>query len=285
MRPRDHEAEVRLRSFQFESGDCTSIASPSRRSSFMFNSTQASARLNRRTRAVLAGAVAVTAALGGASAAQATTTSPVASPLTSPNGGLVLAGRTSTHVWVSDHINGVCRVDGSAINPSTCVISVAGSQLKPGQLSFDPATSNIYVPDLSSKSIGVARLTFNPAGDGGAGSIGLFDRNVVLPNCGLGGNLPQGSAMGPDGALYIAQRKSNTILKVRNPATTTACSDKVTIGQSTPGSRLTFSLGFDGSDLYTTDNRSLGRIPNATTCAGGCAASSIGFGTIVAPNA
>ena len=115
-------------------------------------------RLGRLLAALGAALVALVLTAGTALAA---TTTQVASGLTNPLGILQLAGGDgASHVWVSDHLNGVCRLDpatggGLVENQNSCVLFIGKAALKPGQLSYDQATSKIYVPDLSSKSLGV----------------------------------------------------------------------------------------------------------------------------------
>src|ERR687885_2980972 len=91
-------------------------------------------------------------------------------------GGSVWMG---SHLWATDHVNGLCRLDpadaalklpaGSmAPNAATCVLPGGG------QPSFDPATNFVYVPDNSTKGTSVLRFKFNPATEtlSEAGSVG-----------------------------------------------------------------------------------------------------------------
>jgi hypothetical protein len=231
----------------------------------------------------------LTAALGilpVAGVAQAATQSTLASGVTFPLGGVVLKGSNgSTHLWSPDHLNGVCRVDATGLNSGSCVLFVNGSALKPGQLSYDPATNYIYVPDLSAKSLGVVRLKYDPTGDGGNGNISFFDRTVLAPSCGIGGNLPWGSAIGPDGNLYLSFKKSSNIVRVKNPASqsTIPCGDVQVMGSAGDGKK-SFALAFVGSTLGETNNNGVGIIPNAAQCAvapnGTCRSSEVVVGPI-----
>ena len=94
--------------------------------------------------------------------------------ITAPKGGLTwVPGALGGHFWISDHSNGLCRLDaipGSttlhAVNVSACDPGFTiGS---PGQLSYEPTanadgTHWVFVPDNAVRSPGVWRLTFDPA--------------------------------------------------------------------------------------------------------------------------
>lgn len=226
-------------------------------------------RWARALGAVLAGAALTAVAAGPAAAA---TVSQISAGETSSLGAVWLPDASGArHLWVSDHLNGVCRLDpvgGTlAINQSSCVLFVGRGALKPGQLAYDPATRYLYVPDLSSKSVGVVRLKYNPAGDNGQGGIDLFDRTVLVANCGVGGNLPWGAALGPDGDLYLAFKKGPNLLRVVQPGlagpTSTSCGAAVQqIGTAADGKKA-FQLAFVGHDLWEIDGLAMGVVPDA----------------------
>ena len=228
------------------------------------------------------------ASLAAAGVAQAATQTTLASNMTFPLGGVVLQGANgSTHLWSPDHINGVCRIDATGLNQGSCVLFVNGSALKPGQLSYDPVNNYIYVPDLSSKSLGVIRLKYDPNGDGGNGAISFFDRTVLAPNCGIGGNLPWGSALGPDGNLYVSFKKTSNIVRIKNPtALTIPCSDVQVMGTAGDGKK-SFALAFLGTTLAETNNNGVGIIGHADQCAtaatGTCRSSEVVVGRIPSP--
>jgi hypothetical protein len=245
--------------------------------------------LSKGRRWLLATASAAVVALAGAGAAQAATQTTLAPNMTFPLGGLVLKGANgSTHYWTPDHINGVCRVDATGLNQGSCVLFVSGSALKPGQLSYDPATNYIYVPDLSAKSLGVVRLKYDPTADSGNGGISIFDRTVLAPGCGIAGNLPWGSALGPDGNLYLSFKKTSSIVRLKTPSaqTTIPCSSVQTMGTAGDGKK-SFALAFVGTTLGETNNNGVGVIGNATQCAtpgfGTCNSSEVVVGTIAGP--
>jgi hypothetical protein len=226
--------------------------------------------------------------LSAAGVAQAATQTTLATNMTFPLGGLVLQGANgSTHMWTPDHINGVCRVDATGLNSGSCVLFIGGSALKPGQLSYDPVTNFIYVPDLSSKSLGVVRLRYDPAADNGNGGISFFDRTILAQGCGLGGNLPWGSTLGPDGNLYVSFKKSANIVRITSPTDASIpCSNVKVMGTAGDGKK-SFALGFVGTTLGETNNNGVGIIPNATLCATGsigtCNSSNVVSGTVPGP--
>src|SRR3954470_11725390 len=112
-----------------------------------------------RMRLALLGAVAALLSLAVSPALAANGTI-YANGLNSP-GGTVFMG---SHLWVSDHVNGFCRLDKNAttgkftINLATCTTAAAS----PGQATFDAATNSVYVPDNSTQGKAVIRLKFNP---------------------------------------------------------------------------------------------------------------------------
>jgi DNA-binding beta-propeller fold protein YncE len=203
-------------------------------------------------------------------------------------------GKPVTHYWTPDHINGLCRVDVDPVtgvgtmNRNTCVLFLGGGQIKAAQLSYDPQNQFIYVPDMSTQSKGVWRLRYLPSADNGNGAISIFDRTLLAPNCGVGGNLPWASALGPDGNLYLGFKKTPNIVRINHPAGFTQCSDAQVIGSSADG-RISFALAFMGTDLWEADGRGLGVIVNAPACAtagaGTCNAVGVLTGNPALPNA
>jgi hypothetical protein len=257
----------------------------------------------KKVASVLAlGTVFMGAVIGAHTMAQAATTTLLVPAATAPRGGVVLqgtaidpaTGKPVTHYWTPDHLNGVCRVDVDPVtgvgtmNRSTCVLFLGGGQIKAAQLSYDPQNQFIYVPDMSAQSKGVWRLRYLPSADNGNGAISIIDRTLLAPNCGVGGNLPWASALGPDGNLYLGFKKTGNIVRINHPAGFTQCSDVQVIGNSADG-RLSFALAFMGSDLWEADGRGLGVIPNAPACAtagaGTCNAVGVFTGNPALPNA
>jgi hypothetical protein len=179
---------------------------------------------------------------------------------------LLTGGDGLQHLWEGDEVSGLCRFDPTGTtftkDPSSCVLAFGGSpQVKPGQLSFDG--HYIYMPDLSAKSTGVGKLGYVATANGGKGGLSIFDRGVIAPTCGLAGNIPWGTALGPDGNLYVSFKKSPNITRIVNPgAFSGSCADVQNIGIAGDG-RKSFALAFAGPNLWETNNNGIGVIPNA----------------------
>ncbi len=228
----------------------------------------------RRLAVLLSTVAALLLALAGQAFA---VTTQVSTGLTNVLGILQIAGTDGKrHVWISDHLNGVCRMDpvGAtaqlALNQASCVLFVGGA-IKAGQLSYDPVNKKIYAPDLSSKSQGVLRLGYDPALDAGRGGITLLDRTALVSNCGLAGSLPWGSALGPDGDLYVSFKKSASITRIHNPAlagsvSANCATDVQSIGNAADG-KSAFQVTFVGHDLWEVDNVGMGAIVDAVAAA------------------
>lgn len=184
--------------------------------------------------------------------------------ITSPAGVLAMG----THVWVSDHVQGFCRLDAQLdgtflINPNTC----NGAAASPGQAAFDAATNFVYVPDNSANSIGVWRLAFDPATE----TVG--SATLLAPGLGLGGLRTTAAALGADGNLYVGSIRTGDIKRVVNPA---AASQTVqTVGRTSDGGGAS-ALTVVGPDLYLAQAGAITRIANVQACAAGCAAQATG---------
>jgi hypothetical protein len=167
----------------------------------------------------------------------------IASGLSTP-GGQVWMG---SHLWVADGVLGFCRIDGAAINASTCS-TVA---VKPGQPSYDPATNAVYLPDSSSKSAGVWRMTFDPTTETVGGAVPLA--------AGLAALRPSATALGPDGSLYVGTVRSANVLQVTTPSgvspsvQTVAAASKGIVG-----------MAFAGTDLYLVDTVAVTKVDTLT---------------------
>lgn len=232
----------------------------------------------RLGRAATLVATATTAVLlGSTTPALAATATIIVTNQTAPTGGVVLTGADGLqHLWEGDEISGLCRFDPTGTtwtkDPNSCLLAFAGSPaIKPGNVSFDG--HYIYIPDLSSKSIGVGKVAYDPTLNGGKGGLSIFDRGVVAPTCGLAGSLPWATAFGPDGNLYVSFKKNANITRIINPGAFSGnCADVHTIGTSGDG-RKSFALAFAGTNLWETNNNGIGVIPNATAITTGTVAS------------
>jgi hypothetical protein len=220
-----------------------------------------------RMRLALLGAVAALLSLAVSPALAANGTI-YANGLNSP-GGTVFMG---SHLWVSDHVNGFCRLDKNAttgkftINPATCTTAAAS----PGQPTFDAATNSVYVPDNSTQGKAVIRLNFDPVSETVGSPVALGASAIVA------GTKPTATALGPDGNLYVSFIKSGKILRITNPSRATQTAQY--IGATTDGrgaSGLSFANASNGaltSSLYLAEGAGISEIANATTCTA-CAAS------------
>lgn len=181
-------------------------------------------------------------------------------------------GAPVRHVWEGDQA-GFCRVDPDldspgpfAINPTTCITSVAGVAFTPGRTAFDPTNNNLYTVN-NAKAQSVARLHFLPDGDSGQGLISTTGEFLGDTNgCGVSGNFPWALALGPDGNLYVSFRKTGNLVRVLAPqAPSVPCSSFQVFG-STFDTKIGKGLGWIGHDLWGADGVGLFRIGNADQC-------------------
>jgi hypothetical protein len=203
-------------------------------------------------------------------------------------GGSVWMG---THLWATDHVNGLCRLDpapataklpaGSmAPNPATCVLPGGG------QPTFDPATNFVYVPDNSTKGTSVLRFKFNPTTETlrAAGAIG----STVI----TAGSKPTGSALDTDGSLYVSSgaAKAGNVVRITNPSgtqvdaagnllpTVASVIGTTSDGRGALGVALAnHSDGTPGRSLYLAEGGDISEIPNPASCNGTCVASPTGM--------
>ena len=228
----------------------------------------------RLGRAAALVATATTAVLlGSMTPALAATATVIVTNQTFPSGGVVLTGADGLqHYWDGGPHHGVCRFDATGTtwtkDTSSCLLAFGGSpQIKPGNLSFDGQF--VYIPDVSAKSIGVGRAGYDPTLNGGKGGFASSTAQSIAPNCGLAGNLPWATDIGPDGNLYVSFKKNANITRVINPGAFSGnCADVSNIGLSGDG-RKSFALAFAGTNLWETNNNGVGVIPNATAIPNG----------------
>jgi hypothetical protein len=99
-----------------------------------------------------------------------------------PNGRINADGTPAGHYWISDHGNGLCRLDpvsGAALfAPNVAVCDPGFSIGSPGQAVYEPnanpdGTHYIFVPDNAVRSPGVWRLTFDPATETISNPVGM----------------------------------------------------------------------------------------------------------------
>ena len=203
--------------------------------------------------------------------AHAATGSLYANGITSPGGSVTLGA----NLWVADHALGFCRTDASAagaaapftVNQGVCNLSA----VSPGQPSFDstPARNFVYVPDNSSKSQGVWRLTFNPTTNR-VGSPALMAGGAN----GLAGNRATATALTADGnTLYVGFLKNGNIIKVTNPG---GASQTATLVAHTSDGRRLSAMALVGDDLYLAEGGAVTVVSGVSTCTGTCVAEPTG---------
>lgn len=166
------------------------------------------------------------------------------SGVTHPRGLLWL----QTNWWVSDEVNGFCRIDQNPITGAAAMTHCfkPGSFI-PGQPAADKPDAlgrqNVYIPDVSGDSRGIARLKFTPDGTGGSVS------QTGLLNSGKGTAAAVAIPTGPfnDGAVYVGYYNIGSINKIQQPAT--APTAPIPVGGLSRGVGV-LSLAFMGNDLY-----------------------------------
>ncbi|HET9164526.1 MAG TPA: hypothetical protein VFP11_00925 [Candidatus Angelobacter sp.] len=176
------------------------------------------------------------------------------SGVTHPRGLLWL----QTNWWVSDEDHGFCRIDQNPITGAAAMthcFQPAG--FIPGQPAADKPDAlgrqNVYVPDASGDSKGIARLKFIPDGTGGTVS------QTGLLNSGKGTAGAVAIPTGPfnDGAVYVGYYNIGSVNKIQQPAT--APTAPIPVGGLGHGVGI-LSMAFMGNDLYMAE---LAPPPNA----------------------
>lgn len=185
-----------------------------------------------------------------------------AAGIANPHGMLWLG----THAWISDTTGGFCRIDTGSpgVTALTNCFKPTGTFV-PGQASFDPATSNIYVPDAATASSGIYRVPFVA----GTETLG------AATNLGNGNLQPTAVAAGPDGSLYVGSRPNGNINKITTPATTPAAPVRIATTSDGLGVR---GMLFVANDLY------LAETVNVTVIIRASPSLTKGKGVIVGPS-
>ncbi len=200
-----------------------------------------------------------------ASVAFAATATLFVSGVTAP-GGEVFMG---THMWVADHFSGFCRVDSSAaglaLNLGTCITSATPGDApnSPGQPVFDAATNFVYMPDNSAMSLGVWRMTFDPASE----TVTIGSQTVLAPAAAIGDTRPTAVALGPDGNLYVTAIRTGNIIRITTPSGPAQAVQAVGVSSD---ARSVGAITFIGPDLYLAEGAAVTKILNAPACLGAC---------------
>jgi hypothetical protein len=225
---------------------------------------------------VLSLAVALTA--GGNTAMAQQTSSQFVTGLATPAGGLVLSGTAINpatgnpfrHLWTAD-ANGLCRIDpdvdstaAHAINPATCVSTVAGAAFNAGQLTFDPVSNTIYAVDGGGK-LGIFVLHLLPGADG-EGQVDQTNTSILGPGCNIALNQATATSLGPDGNLYVGFRRSGNIMRINSPTTDPLPCGNVQQTVIVTGDKLTNQMAWVGHTLLINLTKSTTRVDNADKC-------------------
>jgi hypothetical protein len=180
---------------------------------------------------------------------------------TAPAGMVMIDG----HLWVADHVQGLCRLDRVpdaassaqwAVDADTC--DPLGRIGSPGQPTYDGRGNFIYVPDNSHKSPGVWRLKYDPSNQTISSPV------LMAPAQGLAGLGITATALGPDGKLYIGGLNDAWIRRITNPGGDPRSQNVELVAQTTDGRGINGSIAFSGSNLYLPENRGLSVIENAS---------------------
>jgi hypothetical protein len=223
--------------------------------------------MNRDSGAYKTALLAALVALVAAQSAGAAATSVVASMNSTSPGGFIFDG---TRNWVSDNSLGFCRMDpaggAGGFTLTNCVKPLTSNPAVPvivGQPAFDPATGFLYLPDMSTASLGIWRYKFNGT---------TFNTPVnIAAAAGLGAQRPGAVAFSSDGSIYVSMTANSSIQQVTTPAAAGTTQTAASIGTTVSGLPAT-GIAMVGVQLWVTDFG--GRTPGVVvftapaTCAG-----------------
>jgi hypothetical protein len=257
----------------------------------------------RRVTVALAAATSAVLAVSGlfVLSAAAAPSAKFVSGVTFPFNGVWLESTDGGHYWDASG-DGLCRIDPDATTPDgfsqntgTCDVQAK----KPTQAVVGPVNADgtyyVYAADMSSKSGGPLRLTYDPTADSGKGLIVANSATVLggLNTVGFfadaGGNFKNSSvflgpcdrspsstiAAGPCTALYVGFERSKKIERINNVDQPIAAQSIETISKTTdPRKGVRFGIGVfhnaDGTDdLYIDElgGNGVSLIKDVATCA------------------
>lgn len=172
-----------------------------------------------------------------------------------PSGFIQIGAET----WISDHLQGFCRLGPNG--PEACVTTAAKA---PGQavavaskLPNGAAVTYIYVPDTSSKGLGVWRLMHDGSG--------IVNATLLAPNQ-LTGARTTAVAYGPDKKLYVVAGKNNSVMRIDTPEGNPTKVENIGFVTGRAGPK---SMTFKGRDLYLAEATAVTTIPAAENCIDG----------------
>jgi hypothetical protein len=212
---------------------------------------------------------------------------------TLPGNSVWLPGSLGGHLWSSDSLNGLCRMDvppARALtheNLSTCMVgATAGGLLKPEQSSYDAGRHLLYVADGGTKSVGVVRFSFDPLTET-LSNPQVIASGLVGTGLGLDGQRADAVARDPlTDALYVGFRTrkvgaTTQIARVNNASAVDTTAQGVDFLANTTRDVPVFGLGVvvnsavgtnpATADLYVGDNKGVDALYNVGACVpGGC---------------
>jgi hypothetical protein len=167
--------------------------------------------------------------------------------VTHPRGLLFLGDR----YWVSDEVNGFCRIDENAGAASLSHCYKPTPTFMPGQAdATDGATLAgnriVYVPDASGAT-GIARFTFNPANGGTLTQTGVLASGTSAAEAVAVPKQVPGTTVVPEDAVYIGFSNNGVISKVTKASSSPSALIPVANTENGVG---VISMAFYGSDLY-----------------------------------
>jgi|tagenome__1003787_1003787.scaffolds.fasta_scaffold20927479_2 hypothetical protein len=263
----------------------------------------------------LLGAAAVVALTAAAAPAFAlpTATNLYADNLTAPSGAAWLADNAGGHLWIADHLNGLCRLIPTPtastdpapdmVDSPNCVLIGAAGQFavdtvnvakRKGEATTtvagkaDSLRFYVYYTDLSTKSVGVTRLIFDrPTGKFLSGLTNRKTINVKATTADTG---VEAAALGKNGDLYVAFKRSANIVKVAKPYATTFTTVQAPKVIGDAGKKDVRALAFDNlNNLYLAPNGGASvtgiadPVANACSPTNICGAGDAGFTGVFSP--
>jgi hypothetical protein len=175
------------------------------------------------------------------------------SGVTHPRGLLWL----QSHWWVSDEVNGLCRIDqnplGGGASMTNCFQGPTGpgSGFIPGQPAADAPDAlgqqNVYVGDASGLTRVISRLKFIP--DGTGGTLSQTGALNAGPGTVSAVAIPKGPFNG--GEVFIGYYDRGKIDKIGSPAT--APTAPIAVAGLAKGVGV-LSIAFENNDLYMAEN-------------------------------